>query len=226
MKAAPEGVGSTYRGLTHSLDSTKEQAVNNPTRTCAIDGCASPTVGRGWCNMHYKRWRRGADLNGPRRIIHSGPPEERFWARVDRGGPGGCWLWTGGAIGKGYGFFGVDADVRVLAHRFAWELLVGAIPDGMLLDHRCHVRRCVNPEHLRVVTNKQNLENRQGASRNSRSGVLGVYQSAPDRWIALVGHNGEPHRRGPFGSLIEAEAAARELRNRLFTHNDADRGIA
>jgi hypothetical protein len=82
-------------------------------------------------------------------------PTERFWEKVDRSGD--CWLWTASVTGPGYGQFGYAAgDIR-LAHRFAYELLVGPILSGLTLDHLCRNRRCVNPEHLEPVRLKENL---------------------------------------------------------------------
>ena len=70
----------------------------------------------------------------------------------------GCWLWTG-HIGKdGYaciGLGGGGCKHRVI-HRVAYELIVGAIPEGLELDHLCRVRHCCNPEHLEAVTGTEN----------------------------------------------------------------------
>lgn len=79
----------------------------------------------------------------------------RFWARVDRDGPGGCWLMTGGHNGLGYVQFQAGG-VRRVAHRVAFELERGPIPDGLVLDHLCREPRCVNPAHLEPVTQREN----------------------------------------------------------------------
>src|SRR6266496_2265386 len=85
----------------------------------------------------------------------------RFWAKVDRsGGSRACWLWTGKTGRDGYGRIGLGgrgALVRVRAHRFAYELLIGPIPDGLQIDHLCRVRHCVNPAHLEPVTQRENI---------------------------------------------------------------------
>jgi hypothetical protein len=65
---------------------------------CSIDGCDRPNRKRGWCEMHYSRWRRHGDPE------HTDPtPEERFWSHVDVRGPDDCWPWTGCINSRGYG---------------------------------------------------------------------------------------------------------------------------
>jgi hypothetical protein len=81
---------------------------------------------------------------------------ERFFSRVDTEGPGGCWLWTGYTMINGYGIFYV-VKKRSLAHRVAYEHLVGVIPEGLDIDHLCRVRNCINPDHLEPVTRQENL---------------------------------------------------------------------
>lgn len=110
----------------------------------------------------------------------------------------------------------------VLAHRFAYELVVGPIPKGLKLDHKhtC-LKTCVNPDHLRVVTNKQNAENLSGAHIDSISGIRGV-SPAGWRWRAQVS-SGDRSWRKDFDTIDEAEAAVIAKRLELFTHNDADK---
>ena len=157
---------------------------------------------------------------------YSETAESRFWAKVDQGGDGGCWLWLAALSEHGYGRLGRGGKRGgvVLAHRFAYELLVGPIPEGMSIDHRCHNPTCVNPEHLRPATHKQNLENRAGARADSSSGVRGVFwEKRRGCWTARVRHNQKTHHVGSFSTLEEAEAAVVAARNERFTHNDLDR---
>ncbi len=123
-------------------------------------------------------------MNGPAMREHPGPGqpaeevdvakatlEERFWASVEKTET--CWLWTGGSNGLGYGRFAIrlsgESIRQIYAHRFAYELIVGPIPDGLTLDHLCHNadetclggtsclhRRCVNPAHLEPATSREN----------------------------------------------------------------------
>jgi len=99
----------------------------------------------------------------------------------------------------------------------------GEIPEGILIDHICHNISCVNPEHLRLATNKQNMENLSGPQRNNTSGVLGVYWHSSGMWNVQVGHNRRRYSGGLFRDIAEAEAAAIALRTKLFTHNHIDR---
>lgn len=158
-------------------------------------------------------------------------PGQRFWAKVNRSGPmppeqtglkTNCWLWTASTNAGGYGLFTVNGQ-HLKAHRFAYSFLVKAPDPGMMIDHICHRRNCVRPDHLREATRAQNTQN-VTAYRNNVSGVRGVYyEEATGRWRVIVRHNGKNHQGGRHDSLANAELAAICLRNRLFTHNSADR---
>ena len=89
-----------------------------------------------------------------------GTPIERFWRFVSKAEPPACWLWLGAHNQKGYGLFrtGGAGSHRMGAHRFVYLTLIGLIPDGLVLDHICNNPGCVNPSHLRPVTNGFNLE--------------------------------------------------------------------
>lgn len=73
----------------------------------------------------------------------------------------GCWLWTGGLRMDGYARFW-DGRQIVRGHRWAFERLVGPVPAGLVLDHKCRIRSCVNPAHLEAVTQRENLRRGEG----------------------------------------------------------------
>lgn len=88
--------------------------------------------------------------------------QDRFWIKVDRRGPDDCWQWIASKNPKGYGYFSMPAIKRspFLAHRVSFIIANGQINDGMMIDHMCRNRGCVNPKHLRQVTPEVNtLEN-------------------------------------------------------------------
>lgn len=124
------------------------------------------------------------------------PPEERFWAKVDA--TGDCWEWTGARYSNGYGEFMVTAGASALAHRFAWERLVGPIPKGLELHHNCRNRVCLNPDHLEVVTRREHC--RRGYL--NLSGLLTKTQQQRAQTHCLHGHEytpGNTHRRRTTG---------------------------
>lgn len=99
--------------------------------------------------MHVSRLQRRGSLDAGHRTL-----EERFWPKVDRN-PDGCWLWTAGVDGHGYGQIHFKGRHR-RAHRIAYELAVGPIPEGLVINHLCCTPRCVRPDHLETVSVAEN----------------------------------------------------------------------
>lgn len=192
-------------------------------RTCDFDGCERRHDARGYCRGHYQQFKSGRELKPLGRC--SIGFEERFWQKVQKGSE--CWEWTGSTNNNGYGTVRQDGKSKT-AHRVAYELAVGPIPAGNVVDHVCFNKSCVNPAHLNPCTQKQNLENRPSAYSNSKTGVRGVYPSPhrSDKWVGQVKHAGKIHYLGTFDTIAEAEAVVIAKRNELFTNNLLDRKAA
>lgn len=92
--------------------------------------------------------------------------DTRFWPNVKKGADDECWPWLGGTTSSGYGVISVGGHngKRVRVHRYSYETLVGPVPDGLVLDHLCRNRVCVNPAHLEPVTQKVNLQRQVSAN--------------------------------------------------------------
>ena len=136
---------------------------------CTVPGCTKPRKHgrRYWCAGHSERQRLTGDVQAdvPLRLSYPRGTSriERLFDRVAITET--CWLWTGYRNRMGYGQFGRNEP----AHRVAYELLVGPIPDGLVLDHLCRNPPCVNPDHLEPVTNVENLQRGVGPSaQNAR----------------------------------------------------------
>lgn len=140
---------------------------------CSIEDCSGAVSGKGWCGKHYRRWQRTGDPLVARAYLTW--PDSLLQRREDQ--PNGCVLFTGATTGRGYGILCVGGKF-VLAHRAAYELLVGSIPEGYEIDHECHNadlscsggpeclhRRCTNTDHL---VPKPGNENRRSSQRALR----------------------------------------------------------
>lgn len=187
--------------------------------TCTVSGCTTAVLAKEMCNMHYVRLTVYGSTDDPRIARRN----RRFWARVEK--TDNCWNWTGTIDRLGYGAGLVIDGKTIRPHRYAYQQLVGELPKE--LDHRCHNRRCVNPEHLRPATRSQNLENLSGARSDSGTGIRGVsFHKLTGKYLAQVCKNGKQHYCGAFEKIEDAEAAAIAKRLELYTFNELDRESA
>ena len=147
------------------------------------------------------------------------PIAERFWRFVQKSD--GCWEWTGGRAGKGYGAFGIDRDHMAYAHRVSWEMHFGPIPTGLFVCHHCDNPPCVRPDHLflgTVVDNAVDMvskgRHRAGKPHRGESNLNAKLTEAAVRDIRTRRAAGERpidlgREYGVTGSLITAIAARR-----------------
>lgn len=119
-------------------------------RTCSVEGCDKKHMAKGYCVMHYRRVTRYGMLES------TYDPVIRFHQNYIPEPMSGCWLWTGFEHHNGYGGLMIK-NVTVLAHRLSWQIHNGPIPKGLCVCHKCDTPFCVNPDHLFLGTNKDNI---------------------------------------------------------------------
>lgn len=126
---------------------------------------------------------------------HSPITVARFWSKVSvTQRPESCWEWQGARHGKGYGHIRISGKVEK-AHRIAYEIAVGPIPDGMHVCHACDNPPCCNPKHLWLGTNEDNLLDRQSKRRHAHGVRHSRARLTEDEVREIVAIDGISHSR-------------------------------
>ena len=114
-------------------------------------------------NMVLARWKKvyGKPLDGPMPTL-----EERFWSKVDKSGE--CWLWLGSKGPDGYGYLGTGTSKSARAHRVAYWVVYGSIPNGQFVLHHCDNPSCVRPDHLFLGTQQDNMNDMVNKGRSAK----------------------------------------------------------
>jgi len=118
--------------------------------------------------MHYNRWKRHGDPNKAHRMVKRGSSlAHRVESLRETAGEGECWEWQGTIHHSGYGHMQVDG-VQKSAHIWAYIVANGPVPPGQMVLHSCDNRRCVNPNHLRLGSHQDNMDDKVERDRCAR----------------------------------------------------------
>jgi hypothetical protein len=156
----------------------------------------------------------------PRKVI---PWPDRFWAKVDVRGPDECWEWQAHRDPRGYGTFRIgnarEETKPRWAHRLAWELTNGPIPDGLCACHRCDNPPCCNPGHLFIGTRGDN--NRDAAAKGrTLSGERHPSHTHPESWP-----RGQAHPNSTLTKELVVVIRTRAAAGESQTSIGADLGV-
>lgn len=137
----------------------------------AVPGLLQAVFGRNRPSTYPKELRALAERT---------PLKERFWRKVDKRGSDDCWEWTACCDKRGYGLIneGGHYGKRLFAHRVSWQIHNGPIPEGLCVCHHCDNPVCVNPIHLFLGTDKDNLEDCVRKGRSARGEKNGIAKLA------------------------------------------------
>lgn len=138
---------------------------------CAVESCSSlvgSEGGLGFCNKHYQRFKKhGSPHTVILEKLKGSNVKEKIEQNYTVDGKG-CWIWQGGKTNAGYGSINIGDKNTALVHRLAYELWVGKIPEGLFVCHHCDVRDCINPKHLFVGTNQDNIDDKVKKGRSGK----------------------------------------------------------
>jgi hypothetical protein len=131
------------------------------------------------------------------------PLADRFWEKVDQRGPEECWPWTAYIDSAGYGNFGGPRAPRV-----AWQLTNGPIPGGLYVCHHCDNPICVNPAHLFIGTQAENMADAVSKGRQAR-GERAHHAKLTEAQVIHLRRAYPPGTRIPYKPLAEQYGVTR-----------------
>jgi hypothetical protein len=202
---------------------------------CSVDGCRRQVLSRGWCNMHYKRWRTHGDPSAVTRFEKSfdfsfrDPSADEIRDLLDYNPETGEFTWRkrvernslikswnarfagrrAGVVDRASGYVRISIGGRLfLAHRLAVIWMTGGIPAGMETDHRNRDASDNRWSNIRVATTSENQANKKAPTRNKYPGIpKGVLPNKNGRFRANIKVRGKNIHLGYFDTVAEAQCA-------------------
>lgn len=135
---------------------------------CLAEGCdriVGKDGGFGFCSKHYQRYKKYGDPNKVYwKRLEGETIEEKLKANYFEN-ENGCWIWKGGKNSRGYGSINIGNRKTAQVHRIAFKLWKGELPDDLFVCHHCDEPLCINPDHLFLGTNQDNIDDKMFKGR-------------------------------------------------------------
>ena len=159
---------------------------------CKHEGCSKKHRTKGFCTIHYQRLLKHGDTNTIGAIGKHEPKfptmKDRFLNSFEMITESGCWVWGGSVNESGYGQM-TWKNRSYSAHRFSYQQFVGSIPESMCVLHQCDVPSCVNPNHLFLGTNQDNMKDKVSKERQAKGEKQGSAKLTTVQVMEILGSN-------------------------------------
>jgi hypothetical protein len=141
------------------------------------------------------------------------PISQKIDDKVLRIPESGCWIWLGSITNHGYGTMTLGARTNISAHRASYELKHGPIPDGMLALHTCDIKCCVNPDHIFIGTQKENMADKVRKNRQAKGEKHGMHKLTEPQAVEI-----KSSTKRPMDLAKEFNCSATTIRPVSYTH--------
>jgi hypothetical protein len=140
--------------------------------------------------------------------------EARFMEQVAPITESGCWIYMGKTQGLGYGTFPAFGRKTIRAHRWSYDRFVGPIPAGLVVRHTCDVACCVNPKHLILGTQAENIQDKVSKGRQAKGSRMG-HAKLNEESVRVIRSRLNPYRHGIYTELAKEFGVHRAIIARI-----------
>ena len=172
---------------------------------CKVIHCDSDVIAKGYCWMHYRKFKKYGHTSGEGRIFLD--DHARFHSKIELILFTTCWWWSGGVNKHGYGVFAAKGFPSQFAHRYSYSIYVGEIKSDTINDpicvmHSCDNPMCVNPDHLSLgsrADNNRDMVNKSRQARGDASGASKLTEDDVSEIKSLYGRS--PYRQSDIAKI-------------------------
>jgi hypothetical protein len=180
-------------------------------QSCLVENCENKHSCKGFCKKHYQKNKNHGDPLAGKTYSQNKAGTKEYISENSEIDINGCWVWKKHKNNKGYGYPGFKGK-PILAHRLSYLTLVGEIPNNLFVLHTCDNPLCVNPKHLFLGTNQDNMNDKVNKNRQAKgenSGRSKLVQREVDEIRTLYSAELAERAKGRGAQLTQRELAKR-----------------